>query len=173
MLFIWLVKKGRGHCWTQSLKKMTPLTCVSQWIVYITEPSCAGSLYEPVLSENKCIIRVHSCLANLWGFNFFLKKYQLELCINTGICLIIYLNVGLTLITPAPVCANIIQKLVHPCRGLGCSIFIEINVKSQSNPSPFKVFNIQHCSAHIQPSTIISKYHFKKCVPFRHNSRGN
>ena len=76
-----------------------------------------------------------------------------------------------TLITPAPVYANMIQTLVHTCRGLGWSIFIEINVKRQSNPSPLKVFNIQHCSAHIQPSTFISKYHFKKCVPFRHNSR--
>ena len=65
-----------------------------------------------------------------------------------------------------------IQILVHTCRGLGCSIFVEINVKRQSNPSPLKVLNIQHCPAHIQPSTIISKYHFKKCVPFRHNSRG-
>ena len=70
-------------------------------------------------------------------------------------------------------CANMIQTLVHTCRGLGCSIFIEINVKRQSNPSPLKVFNIQHRLAHIQPSTIISKYHFKKCVPFWHNSRGN
>ena len=79
----------------------------------------------------------------------------------------------LTLITLAPLCANMIQTLVHTCRCLGCSIFIEINVKRQSNPSPFKVFNIQHCSAHIQPSTIILKNHFKKCVPFRHNSQGN
>ena len=68
---------------------------------------------------------------------------------------------SLTLITPAPVCANMIQILVHTYRGLGCSIFVEINVKRQSNPLPLKVFNIQHCSAHIQPSTIISKYHFK------------
>ena len=77
-----------------------------------------------------------------------------------------------TLITPAPVCANMIQILVHTYRGLGCSIFVEINVKRQSNPSPFNVLNILHCSANIQPSTISSKYHFKKCVPFRHNSRG-
>ena len=46
----------------------------------------------------------------------------------------------------APVCANMIQILVHTCRGLGCSIFIEINVKRRSNPSPLKVFNILHCS---------------------------
>ena len=78
-----------------------------------------------------------------------------------------------TLITPAPFCANMIQTLVHTCRGLGCSIFIKINVKRQSNPSPLKVFNSQHCSAHIQLSIIISKYHSKKCVPFRHNSQGN
>ena len=41
-----------------------------------------------------------------------------------------------------------IQTLVHTCRGLGCYIFIEINVKRKSNPLPLKVFNIQHCSAH-------------------------
>ena len=81
--------------------------------------------------------------------------------------------VSLTLITPAPVCANMIHSLVHTCRGLGFSIFIEMNVKRQSNPWALKVFKIQHCSAHIQPSTITSKYHFKMCVPFRHNSRGN
>ena len=69
-----------------------------------------------------------------------------------------------------PVFANIIQTLVHTCRDRGCSIFIEISVKRQSNPSPLKVFNIQHCSAHIQPNTIFSKYHFKKCVPLRHHS---
>ena len=69
-----------------------------------------------------------------------------------------------TLITPAPVCANMIQILVHTYRVLECSIFVEINIKRQSNPSPFKVFNILLCSAHtgIQPSTISSKYHFKK-----------
>ena len=53
-----------------------------------------------------------------------------------------------TLITPAPVCANMIQTLVHTCRGLGCCFFIEINVKRQSIPSPLKEFNIEHCSAH-------------------------
>ena len=74
-------------------------------------------------------------------------------------------------ITPAPVCANMIQILVHTYRGLGCSIFVEMNAKRQSNPSPLIVFNILHCSAHIQPNTISSKYHFKKCVPFRwHNT---
>ena len=76
-------------------------------------------------------------------------------------------------LTPAPVCANMIQTLMHTCRGQGCFIFIETNVKRQSNPLLLKVLNIQHRSAHIQPSTTISKYHFKKCVPFRHNSRGN
>ena len=29
-----------------------------------------------------------------------------------------------TLITLAPVCANMIQTLVHTCRGLGCSLFL-------------------------------------------------
>ena len=101
----------------------------------------------------------------------------LDLCVNMKEhCSMHYLCITrfsiLTLITPAPVCANMIQILVHTYRGLGCSIFVEINVKRQSNPSPFKVFNILHCSANIQPSTISSKYHFKKCVPFRHTSRG-
>ena len=76
-----------------------------------------------------------------------------------------------TLITPAPVCENMIQTLVHTCRVLGCCIFIEINVNRQSNPLTLKEFNIQHCSAHIQPRTSVLKYHFKKYVPFRHNSR--
>ena len=65
-----------------------------------------------------------------------------------------------TLITPAPVCANMIQTLVHTCRGPGCSIIIEINVKKQSNPSPLKVFNIQYCLAQLQAQlfqNIISK----------------
>ena len=44
-----------------------------------------------------------------------------------------------TLITPAPLCANMIQILVHTYRDLGCSIFEEINVKRQSNPSPLIV----------------------------------
>ena len=89
------------------------------------------------------------------------------------------LSISLRISLPSfyPVCANMIQTSVHTCRGLGCSIFIETIVKRQSNQSPLKVFNIQQYSAHIhysiQPSTIISKYNFKKCVPFRHNSRGN
>ena len=77
----------------------------------------------------------------------------------------------LTLITPAPVCANMIQTLVHTCRGLGCSIFIETNVKRQSNPLPFKVCSIQQCTEHIQPSTIISKNDSKKCVHFGTTAR--
>ena len=55
----------------------------------------------------------------------------------------------------------------------GCSIFIEINFKRQSNPLPLKVYNILRCRAHIQPSKIISKYDFEKCVLYLHNSRGN
>ena len=35
------------------------------------------------------------------------------------------------------------------------------------------MFNIQHCSVHIQPSTIFSKYDFKICASFLHNSRCN
>ena len=76
-----------------------------------------------------------------------------------------------TLITPAPVCANMIQTLVHTCRGLGCSIFIETYVKRQSNPLPFKVCSIQQCTEHIQPSTIISKNDSKKCVHFGTTAR--
>ena len=72
----------------------------------------------------------------------------------------------LTIITPAPVRANMIQTLVHSCRGLGCSIFIETNVKRQSNPLPFKVCSIQQCTEHIQPSTNFSKNYSKKCVHF-------
>ena len=45
----------------------------------------------------------------------------------------------LTLITLAPVCTNMIQTLVHTCRGLGCSNFIETYVKRQSNTLPFKL----------------------------------
>ena len=80
-------------------------------------------------------------------------------------------NFILTLITPAPVRANMIQTLVHSCRGLGCSIFIETNVKRQSNPLPFKVCSIQQCTEHIQPSTIISKNDSKKCVHFGTTAR--
>ena len=68
---------------------------------------------------------------------------------------------------------TMIQKMVHTWRGRGRSIFIEINVKRQSNPPPPKVCSIQRCTAHIQPSNIISKYDFKKCASFWHNSRGN
>ena len=73
------------------------------------------------------------------------------------------LSISLRISLPSfyPVCANMIQTLVHTCRGLGCSIFIETIVKRQSNQSPLKVFNIQHYSAHFQPSIIILKYHFK------------
>ena len=49
--------------------------------------------------------------------------------------------------------------------------FIETNVKRQSNPFPFKVCSIQHCTDHIQPSTIISKNYFKKCVHFGTTAR--
>ena len=77
----------------------------------------------------------------------------------------------LTLITPAPVRANMIQTLVHSCRGLGCSIFIETNVKRQSNPLPFKVCSIQQCTEHIQPSTNFSKNDSKKCVHFGTTAR--
>ena len=72
-----------------------------------------------------------------------------------------------TLINPAPVCAYMIQTLVHTWRGWGCSIFIETNVKRQSNPWPLKVCSIQQCTSHSQPSTIISEYDSRKCVPFR------
>ena len=71
-----------------------------------------------------------------------------------------------TLINPAPVCANMIQTLVHTWRGWGCSIFIETNVKRQSNPLPLKVCSIQQFTAQIQPSTIILKYDSKKCLHF-------
>ena len=56
-----------------------------------------------------------------------------------------------------------------------CSIFIEIklNEKTESISLPLKVFNSQHCTAHIQPSTIVYKFDSKKCVPFGPNSRGN
>ena len=75
------------------------------------------------------------------------------------------------LITPAPVCANMIQTLGHTCRGLGCSIFIETDVKRQWNTLPFKVCSIQQCTEHIQPSTIISKNDSKKCVHFGTTAR--
>ena len=64
-----------------------------------------------------------------------------------------------------------IQTLVHTWRGWGCSIFIETNVKRQSNPLPFKACSIQQCTEHIQPSTIISKYDSKKCVHFGTTAR--
>ena len=64
-----------------------------------------------------------------------------------------------------------IQTLVHTCRGLGCSIFIETYVKRQSNPLPFKVCSIQQCTEHIQPSTVISKNDSKKCVHFGTTAR--
>ena len=77
-----------------------------------------------------------------------------------------------TLITPAPVCiiydTNNFAHLEGP--GVFHLYSIEINVKRQSNCLPLKVFNIQRCTAHIEPSTIISKYDSNKCVPFRHNS---
>ena len=47
--------------------------------------------------------------------------------------------------------------------GWGCSIFIETNVKRQSNSLPFKACSIQKCTEHIQPSPIISKYDSKRC----------
>ena len=84
---------------------------------------------------------------------------------------IVFAYIYSTLITPAPVWANMIQTLVHTCRGLGCSIFIETNVKRQSNPLPFKVCSIQQCTEHIQPSTIISKNYSKKCVHFGTTAR--
>ena len=65
------------------------------------------------------------------------------------------------------------HTMVHTWRGRVCSIFIEINVKRQSNPRPLKVCSIQRCTAHIQPIKIISKYDCKKCASFWHNSRGN
>ena len=71
---------------------------------------------------------------------------------------------GYSLINPSHVCAYMIQTLVHTWRGWGCSIFIETNVKRQSNPLPLKVCSIQQCTAHIQPSTIILKYDSKKCA---------
>ena len=64
-----------------------------------------------------------------------------------------------------------IQTLVHTCRGLGCSIFIETYVKRQSNPLPFKVCSIQQYTEHIQPSTVISKNDSKKCVHFGTTAR--
>ena len=74
---------------------------------------------------------------NLWKYNFF------------------------TLITLATVCANMIQILVHTCRGLGCSIFVEINVKRQSNPSPLEYSALntaRHIFSHAQLfQNIISK----------------
>ena len=74
-----------------------------------------------------------------------------------------------TLITPAPVCANMIQKLVHTCRGMGCSNFIETNVKRQSNPLPC----VQHSTVH---RTYSAKHNYfkkdsKKCVHFGTTAR--
>ena len=61
-------------------------------------------------------------------------------------------------LSPRPLCASyLIQTMVHTWRGRGCFTFIEINVKRQSNPPPLKVCSIQRCTAHIQPSKIISK----------------
>ena len=115
---------------------------------------------------------IHSCILHTIHTTITLQVYNILhiSCIRTVTMSGYFL---LTLITLAPVYANMIQILLHTYRGLGCSIFVEINVKKQSNPSPFKVFNILHCSAHMQPSTISSTYHFKKRVPFRHKSRGN
>ena len=61
--------------------------------------------------------------------------------------------------------------MVHTWRDRGCFIFIEINVKRHPNPRPHKVCNIPQCTAHIQPSNIISKYVFKKCASFWYNSQ--
>ena len=61
-------------------------------------------------------------------------------------------------------CASyMIQTMVHTRRGRGCSIFIEINVKRQSNPPSLTVCNILRWTAHtsIQPSKIILKYDFE------------
>ena len=80
----------------------------------------------------------------------------------------------LTLINPAPVCAYMIQTFVHTWTGWECSIFIETNVKRQSNPLPFKACSIQQCTTlHIciQPSTIVSKYDSEKCVNFGTTAR--
>ena len=65
-----------------------------------------------------------------------------DLCEHTKVNTVIRWRKPLTLITPAPVCANMIQILVHTYMDLGCSIFVEINVKRQSNPFPLIVFNI-------------------------------
>ena len=75
---------------------------------------------------------------------------------------IVFAYIYSTLITPAPVWANMIQTLVHTCRGLGCSIFIETNVKRQSNPLPFAVCSIQQCTEH----TVFSQAQlFQKMIP--------
>ena len=84
------------------------------------------------------------CLAN----NHFFSRSDTEMIRAYTVLWKHSSHLKTTLITPAPVCANMIQIFVHTCRGLGCSIFVEINVKRQSNPSPLKVFNIQHCLTH-------------------------
>ena len=82
-------------------------------------------------------------------YRLVLIEHEYYRSVLESFLLCFYITFKCTLITPAPVCANMIQILVHTCRDLGCSIFIKTNVKRRSNPSPLKVFNIQHCLAYI------------------------